>query len=49
MLEYTTGESKRLVQRLRNAYVENPTAGVGESWKSWANVLARPQLLPMCI
>ena len=33
MLEYTTGESKRLVQRLRNAYVENPTAGVGESWK----------------
>ena len=33
MLEYTTGESKRLVQWLRNAYVENPTAGVGESWK----------------
>ena len=27
MLEYTTGESKRLVQWLRNAYVENPTAG----------------------
>lgn len=33
MLEYTTGESKRLVQRLCNAYVENPIAGVGESWK----------------
>ena len=31
--EYTTGESKRLVQRLRNAYVGNPTAGVQESWK----------------
>ena len=24
MLEYTTGESKKLVQRLRNAYIENP-------------------------
>ena len=33
MLEYTTGESKRLVQRLRNAYIENPSAGVRESWK----------------
>ena len=33
MLEYTTGESKRLVQRLHNAYIENPTAGVRESWK----------------
>ena len=32
-LEYTTGESKRLVQRLRNAYIENPAAGVRESWK----------------
>ena len=33
MLVYTTGESKRLVQRLRNAYIENPAAGVRESWK----------------
>ena len=33
MLEYTAGESKRLVQRLRNAYIENPSAGVRESWK----------------
>lgn len=33
MLEYTTGESKRLVQRLHNAYIENPSAGVRESWK----------------
>ena len=33
MLEYTTGESKGLVQRLRNAYIENPAAGVRESWK----------------
>ena len=33
MLEYTTGESKRLVQRLRNAYIENPSPGVRESWK----------------
>ena len=33
MLEYTTAESKRLVQRVRNAYIENPIAGVRESWK----------------
>ena len=33
MLEYTTGESKRLVQRLRSAYIENQSAGVRESWK----------------
>ena len=33
MLEYTTGESKRIVQRLCNAYIENPTAGIRESWK----------------
>ena len=33
MLEYTTGESKRLVQRLRNAFIENPAARVRESWK----------------
>ena len=33
MLEYTTGESERLVQRLRNAYIENSAAGVRESWK----------------
>jgi len=33
MLEYTTGESKKLVQRVRNAYIENPTTGVRESWK----------------
>ena len=33
MIEYTTGESKRLIQRLRNAYIVNPTEGVKESWK----------------
>ena len=33
MLAYTTGQSKRLVQRLRNAYIENLAAGVQESWK----------------
>ena len=33
MLEYTSSESKRLVQRLRNTYIENPAAGVRESWK----------------
>ena len=31
MIEHTTGESKRLVQRLHNAYAENPAAGVRES------------------
>jgi len=33
MIEYTTGESKKLVQRLGNAYIENPDVGVRESWK----------------
>ena len=33
MIKHTTGELKRLVQRLRNAYGENPAAGVRESWK----------------
>ena len=27
MIEHTTGESRRLVQRLHNVYVENPVAG----------------------
>ena len=33
MIQYTTGESKKLVQRLRNAYIENPNVGVREYWK----------------
>jgi len=33
MIEYTTGESKSLVQRLHNVYAENSAAGVRESWK----------------
>ena len=33
MIEHTTGEPKRLVQRLCNAYAENPAAGVREFWK----------------
>ena len=28
MIEHTTGESKRLVQRLQNVYAENLTAGI---------------------
>ncbi|KAL9975490.1 hypothetical protein ACROYT_G012652 [Oculina patagonica] len=30
---YTTNQSKRLVQRLRNANVENPEEGLKEAWK----------------
>ena len=33
LIEYTTSQSKRLVQRLRNAYVENPEEGLKEAWK----------------
>ena len=33
MIEYITSESKRLIQRLRNAYIMKPTAGVKESYK----------------
>lgn len=33
MTEHTTGESKRLVQRLHNAYAKNSAAGIQESWK----------------
>ena len=33
LIENTTRESKRLVQRLRNAYVENPDEGLKEAWK----------------
>lgn len=33
MIEYTTGESKRLIQHLHNAYIVNPAEGVKESWK----------------
>lgn len=32
MIENTTNESKRLVQRLRNAYIENPQEGIKEAW-----------------
>ena len=31
MIEHTSGELKRLVQQLCNAYAENPVAGVRES------------------
>ena len=33
MIENTTNESKRLVQRLRNAYIENPKEGIKEAWR----------------
>ncbi|KAK3703199.1 hypothetical protein QZH41_004966 [Actinostola sp. cb2023] len=33
LAEYTTRESKKLVQRLRNAYIENPDEGVKETWR----------------
>ena len=33
MAEHATGDSKRLIQRLRNAYTENPTEGVKECWR----------------
>lgn len=33
MIEYTTGDSNKLVQRLRNAYIVDPAEGLAESWK----------------
>lgn len=33
LVEYTTGESKQLSQRLRNAYAENPAATMREPWR----------------
>ena len=33
MIENTTNESKRLVQRLGNAYIENPEGGIKEAWR----------------
>ena len=33
MIEYTTGYSKRLLQRLRSAYAKSPADDVRESWK----------------
>ena len=33
LIEYTTNNSKRLIQQLRNAYIENPGKGVAEVWK----------------
>ena len=32
IIEHTTNESKRLVQRLRNAYIENPGEGLKQVW-----------------
>ena len=32
MIENTTNESKCLVQRLGNAYIENPEEGIKEAW-----------------
>ncbi len=32
IMEYTTNDSKRLVQKLRNAYMANPEKGVAEVW-----------------
>lgn len=33
MIEYTKGDSNKLVQRLRNAYIVDPAEGLAESWK----------------
>ena len=33
MIENTTNESKRLVQRLRNAYIKNSEEGIKEAWR----------------
>ena len=33
MIEKTMNESKRLVQRLRNTYIENPEEGIKEAWR----------------
>ena len=33
MVEYTSNEAKKLVQRLRNAYIERPSEGVKIAWK----------------
>ncbi|KAK3730804.1 hypothetical protein QZH41_001160 [Actinostola sp. cb2023] len=33
LAEYTMRESNKLVQRLRNAYIENPDEGVKETWR----------------
>ena len=32
IIEYTTNESQRLVQRLRNAFIENPVEGLMQVW-----------------
>ena len=32
-VEHTTGESKKLAQRLRNAYINNPSQGVAILWQ----------------
>ena len=32
-VEYTTGESKKLAQRLRNVYINNPSQGVAILWQ----------------
>ena len=33
LIEYTSGDSKCLVQRLHNAFIEKPAEGVKETWK----------------
>ena len=33
MIENKTNESKRLVQRLPNKYIENPEEGIKEAWR----------------
>ena len=33
MIEYTSSQSKKIVQRLRNAYIKNPAEGVKQAWK----------------
>lgn len=33
MAEHATGDSKKLIQLLRNAYIENPTEGVKQCWR----------------
>ena len=34
LAEYTTGNAKTLVQKLRNAFITNSEAGVEKVWKS---------------
>jgi len=48
MIKYTTGESKRFVQRLHNAYTEIQLLALETLGRSWENVLDQQQSLPKC-